>query len=121
MNITAIKTELDYTNSLNRIEELFDSKIHTPQGDELEVLVTLVNRYEEIHYSIPQPDPIEAIRFMMEQMNVNTNGLGKILKSQSRASEILNKKRKLSITHIRTLRLHLNIPADTLIKDYNLI
>ena len=120
MNIKAVKTEKDYKNALKRIEELFDSKFNTPEGDELDILVTLVSRYEETHYPIPEPDPIEAIRFMMEQMGIDDNGLGEILKSRSRASEILNRKRKLSIEHIRRIKKYLKIPADILIQDYEL-
>jgi HTH-type transcriptional regulator/antitoxin HigA len=120
MDIKAVKTKKDYQRALKRIEELFDSKLNTPKGDELDILVTLVDRYEEVHYPIPAPDPIEAIRFMMEQMGIDDSGLGDILKSRSRASEILNKKRKLSIEHIRRIKKHLNIPADILIKDYKL-
>lgn len=120
MDIKAVKTKKDYQRALRRIEELFDSKLNTPKGDELDILVTLVDRYEEIHYPIPNPDPIEAIRFMMEQMGIDDSGLGEILKSRSRASEILNKKRKLSIEHIRRIKKHLNIPTDILIKDYKL-
>lgn len=120
MDIKAVKTKKDYQEALKRIEELFDSKLNTSKGDELDILVTLVDRYEEIHYPIPEPDPIEAIRFMMEQMGIDDSGLGDILKSRSRASEILNKKRKLSIEHIRRIKKHLKIPADILIKDYKL-
>lgn len=121
MNISVIKSEIDYKNALKRIELLFDAKINTPKGDELDLLVTLVDNYEQIHYPIPEPDPIEAIRFMMEQMEMTDGDLGIILKSRSRASEILNKKRKLSIDHIRKIHKHLNIPADVLIKDYKLV
>lgn len=120
MEIKALKTERDYKQSLKRIDEIFDAKHNSPKGDELDILVTLVEKYEETHYPIPDPDPIEAIRFMMEQMNIDDKGLGKILNSRSRASELLNRKRKLNITQIRKIKEFLKIPADILIKDYEL-
>ena len=120
MEVKLIKTKRDYKNALARIEEIFDAKPKSKEGDELDLLVTLVEKYEEEKYPMPEPDPIEAIRFMMEQMGIDDNELGLILNSRSRASEILNRKRKLSIAHIRKLTEHLKIPADVLIKDYDL-
>jgi len=120
MEVKLIKTKRDYKNALARIEEIFDAKPKSKEGDELDLLVTLVEKYEEEKYPMLEPDPIEAIRFMMEQMGIDDNQLGLILNSRSRASEILNRKRKLSIAHIRKLTEHLKIPADVLIKDYDL-
>jgi len=120
MEVKLIKTKRDYKNALARIEEIFDAKPKSKEGDELDLLVTLVEKYEEEKYPMPEPDPIEAIRFMMEQMGIDDNELGLILNSRSRASEILSRKRKLSIAHIRKLTEHLKIPADVLIKDYEL-
>jgi HTH-type transcriptional regulator/antitoxin HigA len=120
MEVKLIKTKRDYKNALARIEEIFDAKPKSKEGDELDLLVTLVEKYEEEKYPMPEPDPIEAIRFMMEQMGIDDNELGLILNSRSRASEILSRKRKLSIAHIRKLTEHLKIPADVLIKDYDL-
>ena len=120
MEVKLIKTKRDYKNALARIEEIFDAKPKSKEGDELDLLVTLVEKYEEEKYPMPEPDPIEAIRFMMEQMGIDDNELGLILNSRSRASEILCRKRKLSIAHIRKLTEHPKIPADVLIKDYDL-
>ena len=120
MEIKIIKSEEQYRTYLNRMNEIFHAEVGTPEGEELDLLDLVLEKYEDEHYPIDAPDPIEAIRFMMEQMGLNDNDLGKILSSRSRASEILNKKRKLSITHIRKLTEHLKIPADVLIKDYDL-
>ena len=120
MEVKLIRTKRDYKNALARIEEIFDAKPKSKEGDELDLLVTLVEKYEEEKYPMPEPDPIEAIRFMMEQMGIDDKELGLILNSRSRASEILSRKRKLSIAHIRKLTEHLKIPADVLIKDYDL-
>ncbi|WP_297695247.1 transcriptional regulator [uncultured Eudoraea sp.] len=120
MEIKIIKSQEQYRTYLNRMNEIFHADEGTPEGEELDLLALVLEKYEDEHYPIDAPDPIEAIRFMMEQMGLDDNDLGKILSSRSRASEILNKKRKLSITHIRKLTEHLKIPADVLIKDYDL-
>lgn len=120
MEISIIKNEEQYRAYLDRMNEIFHAKEGTPESDELDMLALVLEKYEEEHYPIDAPDPIEAIRFMMEQMGLNDNDLGKILSSRSRASEILSRKRKLSISHIRKLTKHLKISADVLIKDYEL-
>jgi HTH-type transcriptional regulator/antitoxin HigA len=120
MEISIIKNKKQYRAYLNRMNEIFHAREGTPEGEELDLLALVLEKYEDEHYPIDAPDPIEAIRFMMEQMGLDDNDLGKILSSRSRASEILNKKRKLSIAHIRKLTEHLKIPADVLIKDYDL-
>jgi len=120
MEISIIKNEEQYQAYLNRMNEIFHAEEGTPESDELDMLALVLEKYEEEHYPIDAPDPIEAIRFMMEQMGMDDNDLGTILNSRSRASEILNRKRKLSISHIRKLNEHLKIPADVLIKDYEL-
>ena len=120
MNIKPIKTEHDYSFALERVNLLFDAKPDTPEGDELDILVTLIEKYEQIHYPIPEPDPIEAIKFMMEQNGLNDADLGIILKSRSRVSELFNRKRALTIKQIRILTETLHIPASTLIKEYAL-
>ncbi len=120
MEISIIKNEKQYRAYLNRMNEIFHAEDGTPEGEELDLLALVLEKYEDEYYPIDTPDPIEAIRFMMEQMGMDDNDLGKILSSRSRASEILNKKRKLSIAHIRKLAEHLKIPADVLIKDYEL-
>ena len=118
MNIKPIKTEYDYTNTLSQIESLMDAKPNTPQMDELEVLTTLVEAYEEQHYKIEAPDPIEAIKFRMEQEGLKQKDLVAIVGSKSRVSEILNKKRKLTIEMIRNLHKQLHIPIESLFLDY---
>lgn len=118
MNIKPIKTKKDYNWALKRIEELWGAKENTPAGDEFEVLFTLVEAYEEKHYPIPPPHPIEAIRFRLEQKGVDEKELIKILGGRSRKSEILSGRRKLSLAMIRELHDKLNIPAETLIAAY---
>ena len=118
MNIQLIKTENDYNQALKRLELIFDAKKGTEQGDELEVLGMLIDQYENEHFPIELPDPIEAIKFRMEQMGYNQNDLANIVGLKSRASEILNRKRKLSLEMIRQLHERLNIPTDVLIQTY---
>jgi HTH-type transcriptional regulator/antitoxin HigA len=118
MNIKPIKTEQDYNNALNKIESLMDAKPNTSQMDELEVLTTLVEVYEEQNYKIDAPDPIEAIKFRMEQEGLKQKDLVSIIGSKSRVSEILNKKRKLTIEMIRNLHKQLHIPVESLFLDY---
>ena len=118
MEIKPIKTDKDYNQALERLEVIFDAKKGSPEGDELEVLGILVDQYENEHFPIGLPDPIEAIKFRMEQMGYNQNDLANIVGLKSRASEILNKKRKLSLEMIRQLHDRLNIPTDVLIQTY---
>ena len=118
MNIKPIKTEQDYQDALNRLDVIFDAKAGTTEGDELEILGLLIDDYENKHFPIDLPDPIEAIKFRMEQLGYTQNDLSKILGQKSRASEILNKKRKLSLEMIRKLNLILNIPTNVLIQAY---
>lgn len=118
MEIKPIKTETDYNHALERLEIIFDAKNGTPEGDELEVLGILIDQYENEHFPIGLPDPIEAIKFRMEQMGYNQNDLANIVGLKSRASEILNRKRKLSLEMIRKLHEVLNIPTDVLIQTY---
>jgi len=118
MNIKPIKNEEDYTQTLKYIENLMDAKPNTPQMDELEVLTTLVEAYEEQHYKIEAPDPIEAIKFRMEQEGLKQKDLVAIVGSKSRVSEILNRKRKLTIEMIRNLHKQLHIPIESLFLDY---
>jgi HTH-type transcriptional regulator/antitoxin HigA len=118
MDIKPIKTKKDYQKALKRIEELWGSKENTPEGDEFEVLFTLVEAYEEKHYPIPPPHPIEAIKFRMEQGEVDEKELTKILGGRSRKSEILSGRRKLSLNMIRALHKKLKIPAESLISAY---
>ncbi len=118
MEIKPIKTDKDYNQALERLETIFDAKKGSTEGDELEVLGILVDQYENEHFPIGLPDPIEAIKFRMEQMGYNQTDLANIVGLKSRASEILNKKRKLSLEMIRQLHDRLNIPTDVLIQTY---
>jgi len=118
MKIKPIKSRKDYNNALKRLEVIFDALPGTPQGDELEVLGILVHNYENEHFPIDLPDPIEAIKFRMEQLGYNQNDLAKQIGLKSRASEILTRKRKLTLDMIRQLHKGLNIPTDVLIQSY---
>jgi Predicted transcription regulator containing HTH domain len=118
MEIRPIKTEKDYEKSLERLEDIFDAKAGSKEGDELEVLSILIDNYEKEYYKIELPDPVEAIKFRMEQMGYNQKDLAEVVGLKSRASEILNKKRKLSLEMIRQLHERMNIPTDVLIQTY---
>ena len=118
MEIKAIKTEKDYNTALNRLEEIFHAEIDTPEGDEAEVLSILIEKYEDEQYPIGMPDPIEAIKFRMEQMGMNQKDLADIVGFTSRVSEILNRKRKLTLNMIRKLSAKLHIPTEVLVQEY---
>lgn len=118
MKITPIRNEQDYQEALEKLEVLFDSKKGSDEGDELEILSILIDKYENETYPIDLPDPIEAIKFRMEQMGMKQKDLAEIVGFKSRVSEILNKKRKLTIDMIRKLNTTLHIPTDVLIQDY---
>ena len=118
MNLKPIRIKKDYQQALERLELIFDSKKETKEGDELEILGILIEQYESEHFPIDLPDPIEAIKFRMEQLGYTQTDLAKVVGLKSRASEILNKKRKLSLDMIRQLHEKLNIPTDVLIQAY---
>lgn len=118
MEIKVIKTEEDYNKALKRLEEVFDAPVNSPQGDEAELLTILIENYEEEYYPIESPDPIEAIKFRMEQMNMNKKDLADVIGYKSRVSEIFNRKRKLSLNMIRQLHKKLKIPYDSLLTEY---
>ena len=115
MDIRPIKTEQDYNSAIKRIEELWGSKKDTLNGDELDLLVTLVESYEMKHFPIAPPDPVDAIKFRMEQMGMTKEDMVKYLGSQSRVSEILNRKRKLTLKMVKSLYKGLKIPAEILL------
>ena len=121
MQIKPIKTVEDNEIALARIEILWDAQPNTERGDELEVLATLVHAFEEAQYPIDAPDPIEAIKFRMQQQELEDADLVPFLGQRSRVSEILNRKRRLSIVMIRKLNKGLKIPLDCLIMDYQLV
>ena len=118
MTLKPIKTEEDYNQVLERLSQIFDAKPNTKEGDELEILGILVEKYENENFPIELPDPIEAIKFRMEQLNYSQNDLAKVIGLKSRASEILNKKRKLSLEMIRKITEKLQIPTEVLIQPY---
>lgn len=118
MKLRPIKTKKDYQLALARLEVIFDSKKGTNEGDELEILGILIDQYENEHFPIGLPDPIEAIKFRMEQMGYSQNDLAKVVGLKSRASEVLSKKRKLTLEMIRQLHEKLNIPTNVLIQAY---
>ena len=118
MTVKPIKTKKDYQRALARLETVFDAKKGSAEGDELEVLSILIEKYENDHFPIGLPDPIEAIKFRMEQLGYNQADLAKVVGLKSRASEILNKKRKLSLEMIRQLHDKLKIPTEVLIQAY---
>jgi HTH-type transcriptional regulator/antitoxin HigA len=116
--IKPIRTKKDYELALQRMETIFDAKKGSVDGDELEVLGILIEKYEEEHFTIDFPDPIEAIKFRMEQMGYSQSDLANVVGLKSRASEILNKKRKLTLEMIRLLHDNFNIPIEVLIQAY---
>jgi len=118
MTLKPIRTKKDYNQALQRLEAIFDAKKGSEQGDELEILSILIEKYEDANFPVELPDPIEAIKFRMEQMGYNQVDLANIVGLKSRASEILNKKRKLSLDMIRQLHEKLNISTDVLIQPY---
>ncbi len=115
MNIHPIKTEDDYSDAMQRIDALMDALPGTEEGDELDILATLVEAYERDHFPIDPPDPVEAILFRMEQMGIDRKALEPFLGGRSRVSEVLNRKRKLSMSQVRKLHDGLNIPLENLI------
>ncbi len=121
MNVKPIKSEEDYRLALNRLEVIFDTPIGTAESDEADILGLIIDEYENKHYPIEAPDPIEAIKIRMEEMNLKQVDLILEIGGKSRVSEILNRKRKLTVDMIRRLKDRLNLSADLLIKDYQLI
>jgi HTH-type transcriptional regulator / antitoxin HigA len=118
MTIRPIKNKKDYTLAIKRLEVIFDSRPGSKEGDELEVLGILIEKYENDHFPIDFPDPIEAIKFRMEQKGYNQTDLARVVGLKSRASELLSKKRKLTLEMIRKLHNKLSIPTEVLIQDY---
>ena len=121
MKIKPIKTENDYRSALKRLEVIFDAEIGTPESDEADVLGLLVDDYERKHYPIEAPDPIEAIKIRMEEMQLKQVDLINEIGGKSRVSEILNRKRKLTVDMIRKLTARLNLSPGLLINDYQLM
>ena len=120
MNITPIKTKTDYQNALKRLEIIFDAPIGTPESDEADLLGLMIDEYEKKHYPIEAPDPIEAIKIRMEEMHLKQVDLVNEIGGKSRVSEILNRKRKLTVDMIRNLNRRLNLSPELLIGEYKL-
>ena len=120
MDIKPIKTELEYQHALERLEVIFDAKIGTPESDEADILGLLIDEFETKHYPIEAPDPIEAIKIRMAEMHLRQVDLINEIGGKSRVSEILNRKRKLTLEMIRNLAAKLNLSAGLLISDYKL-
>ncbi len=120
MEIRPIKTEKDYQNALERLNEIFDAAKGSIESDEADILAILVDEYEKKHYPIEAPDPIEAIKIRMEELHLKQIDLVKEFGGKSRVSEMLNRKRKLTLEMIRFLNQKLNLSANILIKDYQL-
>jgi len=120
MNIKPIKTETDYRIALKRLEIIFDAVISTQESDEADVLGMMIDEYEKKNYPIDAPDPIEAIKIRMEEMQLKQIDLVNEIGGKSRVSEILNRKRKLTVEMIRKLTTRLNLSPGLLIADYQL-
>ncbi|WP_142786416.1 helix-turn-helix domain-containing protein [Changchengzhania lutea] len=118
MDIAPIRNEKDYQNALDRLELIFDAEKGMEEGDELEILSILIDRYENENFPMGMPAPIEAIKFRMEQMGMKQKDLAEVVGFKSRVSEILNKKRKLPLDMIRKLNATLHIPTEVLVQDY---
>jgi HTH-type transcriptional regulator/antitoxin HigA len=120
MEIKPIRTEADYDAALREIDRLWGSPYGSPEGEKLDVLVTLVEAYEEKHHPIPPPDPIEAILYYMESQGLSRRDLEPYLGSRAKVAEILNRRRALSLNMIRKLQCGLGIAADILVQPYEL-
>lgn len=118
MDISPIRNEKDYNKALERLAVIFDAKQGTKEGDELEILAILIDHYESENFPIEMPDPISAINFRMEQMGLKQRDLVEMIGFKSRVSEIMNRKRKLTLDMIRKLSTQLHIPTEVLIQDY---
>ncbi len=120
MDISPIKTESDYQIALSEIEQLMDADLNTPEGDRLDILTTLVEAYEARRHPISEPDPIEAIIHQMESQGLTRKDLEAYLGGSVMVSEVLDRKKSLSLQMIRKLQQGLGISADILIRPYPL-
>ena len=116
MEINPIKTDADYRKALTEVEKLMKAEFNTPEGEKLDVLVTLIEAYERAHYPLDLPDPVEAIKFEMEQKGLSVKDLEPMIGKSNRVYEVLNRKRSLTLNMIRRLHEELGIPAESLIK-----
>jgi HTH-type transcriptional regulator/antitoxin HigA len=120
MNLKPIKSRVNYQEALERLEVIFDAPTDSQEGDEAEILSLMIENYENIHYPIEAPDPIEAIKIRMEELNLRQKDLVGVIGGKSRVSEILNRKKKLTVDMIRELERVLRISASVLVRNYQL-
>lgn len=120
MKFKPIKSEKDYRSALGRLEVIFDADIDTKEGDEAEILSLIIENYENEHYPIEAPDPIEAIKIRMEELNLRQKDMVGVIGGKSRVSEILNRKKRLTVEMIRELEKVLQISASVLVNNYQL-
>lgn len=120
MELTPIRSQADYQTALKRLNDIFDSPAGTPESDEADILGLMVDEYEKKQFPIEAPDPIEAIKIRMEEMNLRQADLSQEVGGKNRVSEILNRKRRLTLEMIRNLTARLNLSPGLLIKDYEL-
>jgi HTH-type transcriptional regulator/antitoxin HigA len=118
MKLRILKTRKDYRQALERFEQVFQAKPESAEGVEADVLALLIKEYEDRHFAIEVPDPLEAIRYRMEQQGLTNRDLAEILGFKSRVTDIFNKHRKLNLSMVRRLHKQLNIPLKSLIKEY---
>lgn len=118
MELKIIRKKEDYAEALRRFEEVFNAELGTPESDEADVLALLIKDYEDKQFVIAAPTPIDAIKYRMEQQGLSNKDLAKILGFKSRVTDIFRKNRKLNLSMIRKLHLALNIPLETLVKEY---
>ncbi len=119
MEVNLIKTEEEYNKAMKRLRVIFQAEKNTPEGDEFEILAMFIEKYEDIHYPMEMiDDPIGMLEFRMEQMGYTQTDLAKVIGLKSRASEILSRKRKLTLEMIRRLNEAWNIPIESLVKAY---
>ena len=121
MELKPIKTAKDYRNALARLELIFDAAVNTKEGDEAEILSLLIENYENEHYPIEAPDPIEAIKIRMEELDMRPKDLVGVIGGKSRVSEVLNRKKRLTVDMVRKLERLLQISASVLVNNYNLV
>jgi HTH-type transcriptional regulator/antitoxin HigA len=115
-SVRPIRTERDYEAALKEVERLWGARSGTPEGDRLDVLATLIEAYEDKHFPMDPPDPIEAIKFRMEQQGLTRKDLEPLIGTRTRVAEVLNRRRGLSIEMIRRLHKKLGISAEVLIR-----
>ena len=120
MKIKPIKTEKDYEVAIKRLEKIFDASPKSKDGDEAEILSMLIDNYENQYYPIEEPDPIEAIKIRMEEMNIKQKDLVGIIGGKSRVSEVLNRKKRLTVDMIRGIEKTLHLSASVLVRNYRL-